>query len=415
MASLDRGIDYSSWSDDLRDMLRRRMSESGGVALITLSALIAVALATWSVQDPSFSHATDGPVRNYLGTPGAVGADLLMQLFGLAATVLVLPVAVWGWRIATHRPFDREWMRLAFWLAGTIFGSGFMACLPKTAHWPLPTGLGGVVGDAMLRLPELGFGPLSGGMLIAAAAVFGLCTLCAVVVATGFGYHDPADIKLDERWAREAAGPADDDEERTSISLGWLVHAALSLKARIVRLVTRRSPLHAPQPVRRAPIPAVSQRDRFEPRVEETDEAEAEEDDDADAAPVTRKPSRIRMPRRSSSGYQLPDLTLLAASKPSDRFAPSQESIQETATSLESVLGDFGVRGQIINARPGPVVTLYELEPAPGIKSSRVIGLADDIARSMSALSARVAVVSGRNAIGIELPNEKREKVYRDE
>ena len=76
------------------------------------------------------------------------------------------------------------------------------------------------------------------------------------------------------------------------------------------------------------------------------------------------------------------------------------------------MLGDFGVRGEIINARPGPVVTLYELEPAPGIKSSRVIGLADDIARSMSALSARVAVVSGRNAIGIELPNPTREKVY---
>ena len=116
MAAIDRGIELSSWSDDLRDVIRRRISESGGVALITLSALIAVALATWSVQDPSLSHATDGPVRNLLGTPGAIGADLLMQLFGLAATVLVLPVAVWGWRIATHRPFDREWMRLAFWL-----------------------------------------------------------------------------------------------------------------------------------------------------------------------------------------------------------------------------------------------------------------------------------------------------------
>ena len=78
---------------------------------------------------------------------------------------------------------------------------------------------------------------------------------------------------------------------------------------------------------------------------------------------------------------------------------------QNNATALEGVLSDFGVRGEIINARPGPVVTLYELEPAPGIKSSRVIGLADDIARSMSALSARVAVVPGRNAIGIELPN----------
>ncbi len=412
MASIDRGIDFSSWSDDLRDMIRRRVSESGGVALITLSALIAVALATWSVQDPSLSHATDGPVRNYLGTPGAVGADLLMQLFGLAATVLVLPVAVWGWRIATHRPFDREWMRMSFWLAGTISAASFVACLPKSERWPLPTGLGGVIGDAMLRLPELAFGPLNRTELLGAAAVFGLCTLIAVVIATGFGYHDPSDVKLDERWAREAAGPADDDEERTSVSLGWLVHAALSVKARILRLVTRRSALHAPQAIRRAPTPVASQHDRFEPRAAAIEgPGTVADDEDDEPAPVPRKPV-VRKPSKRSGGFQLPELSLLALPKSTDKFAPSQDSIQETATSLESVLGDFGVRGQIINARPGPVVTLYELEPAPGIKSSRVIGLADDIARSMSALSARVAVVSGRNAIGIELPNDKREKVY---
>ncbi len=104
--------------------------------------------------------------------------------------------------------------------------------------------------------------------------------------------------------------------------------------------------------------------------------------------------------------------TLLAQAKASDKATTSTEDIEENAESLESVLEDFGVKGEIINARPGPVVTLYELEPAPGIKSSRVIGLADDIARSMSAVSARVAVVPGRNAIGIELPNEFREKVY---
>ncbi len=108
----------------------------------------------------------------------------------------------------------------------------------------------------------------------------------------------------------------------------------------------------------------------------------------------------------------LPPLNLLTAPRASDRFAPSTEEIEENAESLESVLEDFGVKGEIVDARPGPVVTLYELEPAPGIKSSRVIGLADDIARSMSAVSARVAVVAGRNAIGIELPNENREKVY---
>ena len=215
MASIDRGIDLSSWSDDLRDLIRRRVSESGGLALITLSALIAVALATWSVQDPSLSHATDGPVRNLLGTPGAVGADLLMQLFGLAATVLVLPVAVWGWRIATHRPFDREWMRLSFWLAGTISGRGL--CLLPAAEHAL------AAADRprrrhrrrhAARCPSWCSAPLAGTALLAIAAVFGLCTLAAVVIATGFGYHDPSDVKLDERWAREAAGPEDDDEER---------------------------------------------------------------------------------------------------------------------------------------------------------------------------------------------------------
>src|SRR3954467_9733397 len=184
MASIDRGIELSGWSDDLRDMVRRRISESGGVALITLSALIAVALATWSVQDPSLSHAIDGPVRNFLGTPGAIGADLLMQLFGLAATVFVLPVAVWGWRITTHRPFDREWMRMAFWLAGALFGAGFVACFPKSPHWRLPSGLGGVLGDAMLRLPEFALGSLNGFERSTAALVFGLCCLFAVVIAT---------------------------------------------------------------------------------------------------------------------------------------------------------------------------------------------------------------------------------------
>ena len=90
----------------------------------------------------------------------------------------------------------------------------------------------------------------------------------------------------------------------------------------------------------------------------------------------------------------------------------SQSALREKASILEGVLDDFGIKGQILQVRPGPVVTLYELEPAPGIKSSRIIGLADDIARSMSAVAARVAVVPGRNAIGIELPNEKRETVY---
>ncbi|WP_206454637.1 DNA translocase FtsK [Aurantimonas marina] len=111
--------------------------------------------------------------------------------------------------------------------------------------------------------------------------------------------------------------------------------------------------------------------------------------------------------------FELPSIDFLTPPKPRSRDSTlSPEALQENARLLEGVLEDFGVKGEIIEVRPGPVVTLYELEPAPGIKSSRVIGLADDIARSMSAIAARVAVIPGKNAIGIELPNQRRETVY---
>ena len=109
--------------------------------------------------------------------------------------------------------------------------------------------------------------------------------------------------------------------------------------------------------------------------------------------------------------YELPPLGLLASAETVQRHTLSEEALEENARMLESVLDDYGVKGEIVAVRPGPVVTQYELEPAPGLKASRVIGLADDIARSMSALSARVSTVPGRSVIGIELPNSWREKV----
>ncbi|HUH49361.1 MAG TPA: DNA translocase FtsK [Mycoplana sp.] len=137
----------------------------------------------------------------------------------------------------------------------------------------------------------------------------------------------------------------------------------------------------------------------------------------AAAAPKAKSGQRIEREAQSSfvgpDGFQLPSLHLLAEPRNVTRDTSlSADALEQNARMLEGVLEDFGVKGEIIQVRPGPVVTLYELEPAPGIKSSRVIGLADDIARSMSAIAARVAVVPGRNAIGIELPNQSRETVY---
>src|SRR6185437_6085479 len=142
---------------------------------------------------------------------------------------------------------------------------------------------------------------------------------------------------------------------------------------------------------------------------EEEDEEEEEEEEEA---PRARKKPPPRPVSRKSDKFELPSVSMLTAPKASDRQPLNKAELEANSRALEGVLQDFGVRGEIVKANPGPVVTLYELEPAPGIKSSRVIGLADDIARSMSALSARVAVVAGRNAIGIELPNAHREKVY---
>jgi DNA segregation ATPase FtsK/SpoIIIE, S-DNA-T family len=407
MSMIDRSLDgMAALSGQLGVVLRRRLREVGGIALISLAMMAALALATWSVQDPSLSHATDAPVRNLLGVPGAVAADLMMQLLGLGALALLLPVAVWGYRLLGHRRLSHERLRVVLWIVGAVLTAAFASCLPKSPHWPLPSGLGGVIGDAMLRLPgALLHMPLMGASRLGAAIVLGIAALAAFAGAAGMLWRDPAEeIETDHEAER-----SESNDDGGWISLGFVAHSLLSFRARVARLFGRRP---------RTPIPppgeAALPRRRIEPRFGNAAEryADEAEDDTAEAAPrVARKP-RAPKPRRSGSGYVLPALELLAQPSKIGRATVSPEVLQENATALEGVLGDFGVRGEIINARPGPVVTLYELEPAPGIKSSRVISLADDIARSMSALSARVAVVSGRNAIGIELPNPLREKVY---
>src|SRR5205807_8454159 len=114
-------------SDDLRAALHRRAREIIGIAVLGIAGIAALALATWSVQDPSFSHATNAPVRNMLGIIGSASADLMMQILGIATVALLFPLASWGWRLLTHRPLER--LRLIFWVAGTITAAGFASCL----------------------------------------------------------------------------------------------------------------------------------------------------------------------------------------------------------------------------------------------------------------------------------------------
>jgi DNA segregation ATPase FtsK/SpoIIIE, S-DNA-T family len=411
MASINRTFVADSFlPEDLGAAIRRRIREITGIALMAVAVLTACALATWSIKDPSWSYATSAPVHNVLGITGAIAADLLTQLFGLAAVALIVPIAAWGWRLLTHRKFDRQRLRIALWLVGALLAAAFAACLPRTAAWPLPTGLGGVIGDALLRAPAaLNKGPIAGLYRLLLTLVLAASMCSTMLIATGLGFHERTSNDNEE----QTAGEDSDQQEQTSISIGWFVHTLMSLKARLGRLLM--APFSRAAAARRVE-PHMERDGLTDSQAEASDGASAEEDAEPSAkiSQTTRSLAQAvaAAKRKSGSGYELPSLALLAAPKSTERAAPSEDIIKENAVALESVLEDFGVRGEIINAHPGPVVTLYELEPAPGVKSSRVIGLADDIARSMSALSARVAVVAGRNVIGIELPNPSREKVY---
>jgi DNA segregation ATPase FtsK/SpoIIIE, S-DNA-T family len=400
----------------IRDALARRLRELAGLALLSLSGFAAAALMTWSVQDPSLSHATSRAIRNIVGYPGAICADLLMQILGLGAIMLILPAAVWGWRMVRHRALDREALRIACWILCAVISAGFASCWPHGGAWPLPTGLGGVVGDALLRAPAVVFGPPG----LAYRLVLGIA-LCAAMTATFLIASG-----LGSRPKEEELTPIEDDDapfveqedDGGSVSLGWVFHAVISAKARAGWLLGLAYSWLVASPPRKSPFERQEPNlgDRLAPALAPQAEQDFDDEDDEEEIAVPRAPRKKPAPRaparKSSDKFELPPVSVLTAPKASDRQPLGKSELDTNSRALEGVLGDFGVRGDIVKAHPGPVVTLYELEPAPGIKSSRVIGLADDIARSMSALSARVAVVPGRNAIGIELPNPHREKVY---
>ena len=440
--------------DPLRAFAVRLTMELLGLVLLVGSGAMALALITWSVRDPSFNHASSTPVHNLLGPWGAIGSDLAMQMLGLASIVFLLPLAIWGWRLMRNGQLERIGWRLLFWLVGCLATAGFAGLLPVTSRWPLPTGLGGVLGDALLALPRKLLGGHGPAMLIFACGFAALAVLSLSACVGLRGEDNPAPDEDFEEFEPVRAHQGGEDEDRAGepgialVVLGGLIHAGLSLKSAVIREIRKRrkkrgsdtlapwqyatrrvgpaldqpnvrgdvnfdSPMfeaneYAPPAARAAAQEAGELPEPPEPRARVTPPAASPKSGQRLAREI--QPSMFDRPAQNK--YQLPPLLMLTEAKKSAGSKVSEDALQQNARLLEGVLEDFGVKGEIINVRPGPVVTLYELEPAPGIKSARVIGLADDIARSMSAISARVAVVSGRNAIGIELPNQRRETVY---
>ncbi|HUH84738.1 MAG TPA: DNA translocase FtsK 4TM domain-containing protein [Stellaceae bacterium] len=369
--------------------LRRLASEVAGLILLVAAVLLALLLLSFNHGDPSWNHAVDAAPTNILGHPGAILADLLFQGFGAVAALLPLVLLHWSVQLLLGHGLRRFWARLLLLLPALLLAALALAALPAPNGWPVAPGLGGVAGSLSSR-----------GLVLAGAGRVWAALAAAPLAALLFFFVAGVEMAPWVARLRRAKAASKEPEEDALRRLKRRIAAPfLRLRALFSRRKheQRREPSFAP-----ASEPVVSPPARRR----------------GAAVDVPTRPARRDAARQKTldlgppDRHLLPPLELLTAPPPVKTAQVNEEALQQNARMLESVLEDFGVRGQIVKVRPGPVVTLYELEPAPGIKASRIIGLADDIARSMSAISARVAVVPGRNVIGIELPNAKAETVY---
>ncbi len=414
-------------SPAIRDLMQRRAAELGGFGLGLLGLTLLVALGSYNPSDPSLNTATAQTATNLAGPVGASLADLLLQGFGVAGALPGLAMLAWAWRIASRRGLGSVAARLAVTGAAMPVLAAALEAVPRlrSVAWPTTAGPGGAVGrvlaPAMLDAGQGLLGPAG------AVLVWGLGSAFAITLALLALGLSGAEWRAGWRFVARIA--------RVSVSSGWSAAIVLGrvggAGAGLAGLLRRR---WAPgrdtterdatgHEANRGAAPGLT--GRHEPlRVTEPRAAATFGQTTPGGGPAPtihpargtnlRKPMQDSLPL-SEAGWRFPSMSLLKPAPVRAASGPSTEALEANARLLETVLSDYGVQGSIVEIRPGPVVTLYELEPAPGIRSARVIGLADDVARSLSVTAVRIATVPGRNVIGIEVPNAKRETVFLSE
>ncbi|NVJ90056.1 MAG: DNA translocase FtsK 4TM domain-containing protein [Methylocystaceae bacterium] len=378
-----------------QEFLLRRGIEILGVVLGAMGIVLALMLASYNSGDPSLNSASPHEVTNLMGSTGAYVADVMLQSVGIAAVIPVLVLLSWAWRITSKQMVSNLWMRLVVLSFSILLMTIALHSVPAPADWPLRSGLGGLSGYLLsVRV-------MSGLTLIGIAKLpfltWGIGALAAFLGFLGLVYG----LALSRNeWSVMGQGVG-------SAAKGTVVGSVEAMRKGV----------------------GVLKRTKLEEMIKE-EEGPFEEDEPVlkrkkSPKRVTAPEPEVSLPKKSSAAkqqslvlsadsYNFPPLDLLTEASPVQKSANKidRAALEHNAELLEQVLADFGVKGEIVEVRPGPVVTLYELEPAAGTKTSRVISLADDIARSMSAISVRIAVVPGRSVIGIELPNAKRQTVY---
>ncbi len=429
-----------------------------GLAAFSAGVFICGACSSYSAGDPSFNMAvarvrdagtgliSEASPENMFGIVGASLGDVLMQGFGWTAILLGFALMIGGVRRAfgIGQQDPASWM---WGLATILFAACCLAEWPIPKSWDMSAGLGGVVGEVMLVFTATPFAALKiPEPQVWASALAGLCAILFAAMAMGMGASDATSL-----WRALTKKPERDTDNRTAIvgvpALASRPVANPGLVGGVMRLIGYK-PKEVIEPI------VYTEEDGFEdgergffnavensetqnrqrpivPRVLEGRPVPAEaaaataplapRTVQRPASPATQ-PGTIRSPANGGAASPqstrvrdpntaIPPIELLDV-PPARRSEVDEARLLDMADRLAGVLNEFGIKGRITEVRPGPVVTLFELEPAAGVRSSKVVALAEDIARAMSATSARVAVIPGRNAIGIELPNPTRETVY---
>ncbi|QPC98892.1 DNA translocase FtsK [Qipengyuania soli] len=376
------------WRAAFRRSFRRATHMAGAGLLFALLLFLTLAMASYTQTDPSPSTAAAGTdIRNWMGASGAWGAERVLNYFGLPA-ILLLPLLYISarrlWTGVEHEDEEetpgRWWGPFAMLLAAMVLLGTILALVFDAATGSLPAGLGGLFGQlGALGIEAVGdrFGEAASGWVVLALALVALGGGIALVTRV---------FAID--WVQFLTLP-DFVKQRPHISDIDLPLVPKKAKRAKPALLSddEEDNEDAPVTARRAPEIA-----------------------DPAPAPASPRPAKAKQ-RDMFANFQLPSLDLLDDMPENSAPKLDKMALERNARLLENVLDDFNVKGEITAVRAGPVVTMYELEPAPGIKASRVVGLAEDIARNMSAISARVSPIPGKTVIGIELPNADRQMV----
>ena len=411
--------------------IAKRLRLAAGFLWLRLSAaislllvfLLALAVLSYAPQDASMNVSSGLDIDNWLGRPGAIAADMVLQLFGLAVWLILLPLGARAARQLTGLALNRPNWRFIAALAAPLIMALALALGGRQVD-PLSPIPGGALGELLADGLEVGLARLEMYMprRIELALAYGLGAMALLAALFGSGLvRNTANLSWQMgRQSLRITRQLPTAYRRIRAAVVWLSPYQL-----------RRFAARLPVIWRGRDTNQDTQQDGSEGPPQDTEQDTQQDGSEtaagfntargavqvADKKPAPKKGRRAAREAQPSlafdrSTYELPPLRLLTEhKKPRQTLNLSKDALEANARMLETVLADFGIKGTIGQVRPGPVVTLYELEPAAGVRSSRVVGLSDDIARSMSAVSARVAPVPGSNVIGIELPNQTRELV----